>query len=237
MGKRAAVLLVVLLTLCTPGMAKVNAEEYQSFWLWSGIRPSSQMRNAQVVYLHQGEIVARQSHALFRRMGAPVSRLTFPKIWLTVRITTTDIPDSVWMRVITLLQRWKLAGNDVVGLQIDFDAATQKLNEYGDFLIKIRSALPNEYALGVTGLLDWAKTGSVATLNALPVDELVVQSYQGRSTVANYSAYLPALSQLTIPWKLGVVQNGLWDKEQECMLSQSRWFKGMVVFMLNSRSE
>jgi hypothetical protein len=31
----------------------------------------------------------------------------------------------------------------------------------------------------VTGLLDWAKTGDVATLNALPVDELVVQSYQG----------------------------------------------------------
>ncbi len=29
--------------------------------------------------------------------------------------------------------------------------------------------MPAEYALGVTGLPDWAKTGHLATLNALPI--------------------------------------------------------------------
>ncbi|CAK9884386.1 MAG: hypothetical protein XXXJIFNMEKO3_00771 [Candidatus Erwinia impunctatus] len=233
MGTKASLLLVTMLTLCLPALAKVNAEEYQEFWLWSGVRPSSEMRDAMVVYLHQGEIISRQGKVNFHRMGAPVSRLTFPKVWLTVRITTTDIPEAVWIRIMTLLSRWKSAGNNVVGLQIDFDAATQRLDEYGNFLIRLRLLLPNEYALGVTGLLDWAKTGSVSTLNTLPVDELVIQSYQGRSTVVNYRSYLPALSQLTIPWKMGIVQHGLWEKEQEKKLSQSPWFKGMVVFMLN----
>lgn len=191
------------------------------------------MRDARVVYLHQGEISSRQGSAVFTRMGAPVSRLTFQNIWLTIRITTTEIPDSAWQQIFILLQRWKYAGNNVIGLQIDFDAATQRLDEYSDFLTRLRSLLPHEYALGVTGLLDWAQTGNVATLNALPVDELVVQSYQGRHTVANYRAYLPALSGLTIPWKVGIVQHGIWDKEQESQFSQSPWFRGMVVFMLN----
>ena len=85
----------------------------------------------------------------------------------------------------------------------------------------------------MTGLLDWAKTGDIATLNALPVDELVVQSYQGRRTVANYQDYLPALTRLNIPFKLGLVQAGNWDRKTEAQLEQSRWYRGTVVFMLN----
>ena len=92
--------------------------------------------------------------------------------------------------------------------------------------------MPPEFALGVTGLLDWAKTGDVATLNALPVDELVVQSYQGRRTVTNYQAYLPALTRLRIPFKLGLVQNGVRDPQAEAQLSTSPWYRGTVVFML-----
>lgn len=233
MVKIATLLLVTLLFISLPTIAKVNAEDYQSFWLWSGVKSSAQMRHAQTVYLHQGEIFPLNGKVLFQRMGLPVSRLTFDNIWLTVRITTTDIPDSVWVRIITLLQRWQSAGNHVAGLQIDFDAATQKLDKYGEFLNHLRTILPAEYALGVTGLLDWAKTGSVATLNQLPVDELVIQTYQGKHTVTNYHAYLPALSQLTIPWKIGVVQHGIWDKKEEDKLQQSKWFKGTVVFLLN----
>ena len=192
------------------------------------------MRNALVVYLHQGEISPRHGQLIFQRMGAPVSHLTFPKIWVTVRITTTAIPESVWKRVVTQLDRSKAAGNDVIGLQIDFDAATQRLEDYGCFLTRLRSTLPLECALGFTGLLDWAQTGNVKTLNALPVDELVVQSYQGRRTITNYRSYLPGLSNLTIPWRVGVVQNGQWDKQQESTFTESPWFRGVVVFMLNS---
>ena len=85
----------------------------------------------------------------------------------------------------------------------------------------------------MTGLLDWAKTGDVTTLNALPVDELVVQSYQGRQTVANYQAYLPALARLRIPFKLGLLQNGRRDLRAEAQLEKSPWYRGTVVFMLN----
>jgi len=119
-------------------------------------------------------------------------------------------------------------------VQIDFDAATHRLDQYSLFLQRLRKVLPPEFSLGVTGLLDWAKTGNVATLNALPVDELVIQSYQGRQTVSRYADYLPALDGLRIPFRLGLVQHGQWNQQDEQRLLASPWYRGSVIFLLNS---
>lgn len=233
MGPRSQILLVIALfaALLTP--SAFAAEGSQAYWLWSGVRPTAALRDAKTVYLHQGDVVVLAGNAVFERKGLPVNRLTFPRIWLTVRFTTLDVPDALLLRLNRLLARWRDAGNTVVGLQIDFDAATHQLEDYAQFLRRVRQILPSQYALGVTGLLDWAKTGNVQTLNTLPVDELVVQSYQGRSTVDNYTAYLPALSGLHLPFKLGVVQNGQWDHDEERRIAASPWYRGTVLFMLN----
>lgn len=238
MGAKTQILLVGLLVtglFSSPVQARVNAEQHQAFWLWSGVKPGPALRQAQVVYLHQGELVTRSGRVVFERVGLPVSRLTFPRIWLTIRITTLDLPADALRRIILLLDRWEAAGNQVVGLQIDFDAATHRLNDYAAFLHEIRQQLPARYALGVTGLLDWAKTGDISTLNTLPIDEIVVQSYQGRHTVSDYSHYLPALSKLKIPFSIGLVQHGDWDNQYEKSLANSPWYRGTVVFMLRDK--
>lgn len=238
MGAKTQILLVGLLASIlfgAPAQARVNAEQHQAFWLWSGVKPGTELRQAQVVYLHQGELVTRGGQVVLERVGLPVSRLTFPRIWLTIRITTLDLPTDALRRIILLLNRWHAAGNHVVGLQIDFDAATHRLNDYAVFLRELRQQLPERYALGVTGLLDWAKTGDISTLNTLPIDEIVVQSYQGRNTVTHYSLYLPALSKLKIPFSIGLVQHGEWDKQYEKLLANSPWYRGTVVFMLREK--
>jgi hypothetical protein len=232
-GAKAQILLVTALLAGQAQAAEtVSASRHAAFWLWSGVKASDELRNAQTVYLHQGEVLTRSGQVVFQRLGLPVSRLTFPSIWLTVRFTTLEVPQAIPARLVRLMQRWQAAGNHVVGLQVDFDAATHQLADYARFLRELRQQLPPEFALGVTGLLDWAKTGEVATLNALPVDELVVQSYQGRHTVANYQAYLPALARLRIPFKLGLVQNGSREPQAEAQLNASPWYRGTVVFML-----
>ncbi|HBQ0420621.1 MULTISPECIES: DUF3142 domain-containing protein [Klebsiella] len=234
MGAKTQILLVIAL-LVGPVQAteRVDARQHSAFWLWSGVKAGDELRNAQTVYLHQGEVLKQAGEVVFQRLGLPVSRLTFPSIWLTVRFTTLDVPPTIVPRIVRLMQRWQTAGNQVVGLQIDFDAGTYQLADYARFLRQLRQQLPPEFALGVTGLLDWAKTGDIATLNALAVDELVVQSYQGRRTVAHYQDYLPALSRLRIPFKLGLVQNGSRDKLAETQLQRSPYYRGTVVFMLN----
>ncbi|SXC96753.1 DUF3142 domain-containing protein [Klebsiella quasipneumoniae] len=234
MGAKTQILLVIaLLVGYAQAAERVDVCQHSAFWLWSGVKASDELRNAQTVYLHQGEVFKQAGEVVFQRLGLPVSRLTFPSIWLTVRFTTLDVPPTIVPRIVRLMQRWQTAGNQVVGLQIDFDAGTYQLADYARFLRQLRQQLPPEFALGVTGLLDWAKTGDIATLNALAVDELVVQSYQGRRTVANYQDYLPALSRLRIPFKLGLVQNGRRDKLAETQLQRSPYYRGTVVFMLN----
>lgn len=82
-----------------------------------------------------------------------------------------------------------------------------------EFLKQLRQRLPSDYRLGITGLLDWssrADSGQVNQLRGL-VDELVVQTYQGRHTIENYSAYLPRVSKLNMPFKIGLIQGGNWD--------------------------
>lgn len=49
----------------------------------------------------------RAKGAEFQRLGLPVSRLTFPSIWLTVRFTTLDVPDAIPARIVRLMQRWQ----------------------------------------------------------------------------------------------------------------------------------
>ncbi len=234
MGAKNQILLVAALLAGEAQAAEiVTAHEHPAFWLWSGVKASDALKEAQTVYLHQGEVLARPNEVVFQRLGLPVSRLAFPSIWLTVRFTTLEVPPTIVPRIVRLMQRWQAAGNQVVGLQVDFDAATHQLADYARFLRTLRQQLPPEFALGVTGLLDWAKTGDVATLNSLAVDELVIQSYQGRHTVDNYQAYLPALARLRIPFKLGLVQNGQRDVQAEAQLRKSPWYRGTVVFMLN----
>lgn len=99
--------------------------------------------------------------------------------------------------------------------------------------------MPADTQLSVTGLLDWAETGDVGTLNRLGgvIDELVVQTYQGRSTVTRYAEYLPALMKLQIPFRLGLVQYGQWDELWQRRLAASAYYRGNVVFLVNPPPE
>ncbi len=63
------------------------------------------------------------------------------------------------------------------------------------FLSDLRRQLPAKYRLSITGLLDWSANGDPEKLAALGnmVDEIVVQTYQGRKTIPGYENYLARL--------------------------------------------
>ncbi|WP_227119041.1 hypothetical protein [Erwinia amylovora] len=53
----------------------------------------------------------------------------------------------------------------------------------------------------------------------------------------NYADDFPALARLRIPFRLGVVQHGLWPQQDEQRLVASPWYRGVVAFMLHSRQQ
>ena len=107
------------------------------------------------------------------------------------------------------------------------------MQEYIAFLTTLRQQLPEQYALSITGLLDWSNHTSPELVNQLAdvVDEVVIQTYQGSHTIPTYAAYLSRLANLKIPFKIGLVQHGEW--QTSAYLQQSAWFRGYVVFLLN----
>ncbi len=247
MGKTAQLLLVIVCLLLStlPATAavrlsetqaeQVEASRYRAYWLWAAVRPQQVLHRAETLYLHQGEFARRQGKSVFLRQGLPPSRLKVRQLWLSFRFSTLDTPAAAAQQMFRLRQSWIDAGNPATGIQIDFDARSYQLAYYVRFLQQLRRMLPKECGLSITGLLDWAKTGDINTLNRLHavVDELVVQTYQGRQTVPGYGDYLPALLHLRVPFRIGLVQQGHWDRRWEQRLAASRWYRGAVVFLVN----
>ncbi|WP_409159847.1 DUF3142 domain-containing protein [Pectobacterium sp. B2J-2] len=215
--------------------AIVDATRYQDFWLWAAVKPQPILHQAQTLYLHQGEVARRQGKVVFLRQGIPPSQLRVNRVWLAFRMTTLELSERHLNRMLKLREKWQRHGNQVVGIQIDFDAKSYQLAGYVAFLTQLRERLPEDCQLSITGLLDWSKTGDVSALNRLQgkLDEVVVQTYQGRSTITNYAEYLPALLKLALPFRVGLVQNGKWEPQWQKRLATSPYYRGEVVFLVN----
>jgi hypothetical protein len=222
---------------CPADAGVVKAEQYSSFWLWGGVQAQPVLAQAQTLYILQGHVVEKRrsnrSQVAVVAQGMTVARLKKGAVWLVYRADTLNWTPAVVQTLVGRLQQWRQSGNPVVGLQVDFDVKTRHLPEYVAFLKRLRAALPATYQLSITGLLDWSSNGDSEAINQLNrvVDEVVVQTYQGRTTIATCNRYLPALKRLALPFKIGLVQHGEWVADKT--LEASPWFRGYVVFLQN----
>jgi len=231
---RATVAALLLGSVASPAAAEsvVDAARHDAFWLWSGVRPQPALAGARRLYLLEGEVEARPVVRLIAGRAA-VPRVRGPEVWMVVRVATLRWPPAVYLQVLAALDRWRAAGNHVVGLQIDFDARTRHLGDYARFLADLRHRLPPDCRLGTTGLLDWSSNGDPAGLAVLAgvVDELVLQIYQGRHVIPGYAGYLARLDRLRIPFRIGLLQGGEWRAPPT--LKTNTFFRGYVVFLRN----
>lgn len=208
----------------------VNPRDYSAYYVWPGVRPPEGAQ-PKVLYLLDGE-VRRGGAARFVRLRPGTPRLPGKTVWLVVRIDRLDLTDAAWTAILADLARWQEAGNTVAGLQIDFDAATNGIGNYARFLDQVRHRLPTKWRLSITGLMDWSAHGDPQALAALGgvIDEVVVQTYQGRTTIPGYEAYFARMENFPIPFRVALVDGGAW--QAPAMLARQKQFRGYVVFLL-----
>lgn len=242
------ILSIVLCSTCSPAQSQhaqenrakaqlhVDAADYSSFWIWGNISSSAYLQKASELYILQGEMNWNSAlkRSEFIHQGIQVLNKPQQKIWLVIRSHHLNWSDENIRHVLQRLARWEKNGNQIQGLQIDFDAKTQNIHLYAVFLEKIRKQLPKKYRLSITGLMDWTNVQDQQTLKLLAqnIDEIAIQTYQGNHTIKNYTLYLNKVSKLKLPYKIGLVQNGLWQAPAH--LAQDPYFKGYVVFLLRS---
>ena len=231
-GRLLACCIAFHCTFAGAGAVPVRAENYHAFWLWAGVQPQPALKHAEEIYLLAGEVRGRPRREIISQRSA-TPHVAGSKIWIVYRAQTVDWSGPILTEVLRHVESWRRAGNDVIGLQIDFDAGTKHLERYAEFLRALRANLPSRYRLGVTGLLDWSANGPQG-LRALSgvVDEVILQIYQGRHVIPGYAGYLAKLNAFSIPFKIGLLQGGEW--QAPAGLEQNSLFKGYVVFLLNS---
>ncbi len=226
----AAVLFLAACGKAAP--ARVDARDYDAFWLWAGVVPQPVLDRAKTLYILAAEVKGGPV-ARYVSLRPSVPRVGHARVWIVYRVDNLAWQRDVPERIARDIALWRGAGNDIAGVQIDFDAATRGLPGYAQFLRTFRKSLPPGTGLSVTGLLDWSSGGNSPALNALAgtVDEVVLQTYQGRHTIENYEAYMAQLSKLRVPFRIGLVQNGTWTVPAG--IGDNPNFRGYVVFLVN----
>lgn len=207
------------------------AEDYDAFFLWAGVEPPAAIAYAETAYILSGE-VRRDDPARLHSLRAVPRLGDEVQVWLTVRTDRLDWDEAIYERVLSDLARWSRS-NNVVGLQLDYDAPTGELAGYAEFLTRLRARLPERYQLSATGLLDWSSQGDPAALAAMgeAIDEVVVQTYRGTRTVPDFQEYTASLIDLPLIYRVGLVQNGDWRAPEG--LESDPEFRGYVVFLVN----
>ena len=240
-GLACATLAAVALTLAGCGQqattapapaSTVAAQDYRAFYLWSGVRPPPAMQRAEAVYLLWGEVRRHDpSHAIALRRTPPLARAG--ETWLVVRAERLDWGEGAYADVLAALRRWQ-ASNPITGVQVDFDSSTGGLGNYAAFLRGFRTRLPAGVKLSATGLMDWPAHASDADLAAMvgTLDEIVIQTYQHRTTLPDYGKYLAQTGRLHLPYRVALVEGGTWQAPPH--LARDRNFRGYVVFLLPS---
>jgi len=221
-------LLLALLAAEPVQAEQVRPEDYKAFWLWSGVKPKPALEQAGEVFLLAGEVKA--TGVVSQRGAAP--HLKSGKLWVVYRVQTLDWPPGALINILSHVEQWRAAGNDIAGLQIDFDSGTRDLARYAVFLKDVRAQLPPGLKFGVTGLLDWGVHGDMAALSGA-VDEVILQIYQGRHVIPGYQTYLTRLQKLDVPFRIGLLDGGDWQAPAN--LATDPMFRGYVVFLVNGR--
>lgn len=210
--------------------APVDPRAYHAFFLWPGVTPPDWLDSAREVYLLAGEVRDQPGSPFHPLRATPHG--SGPGLWLVVRVERLDWSEAIHREVLHTLALWETAGNRILGLQIDFDSATRGLASYARFLADLRRRLPRRWKLSITGLMDWSAGGDPAALRQLAgcVDDIVVQTYQGRHTIPGYERYLASLGRLDMPYRVGLVEGGTWHAPEG--LEADPRFGGYVVFLL-----
>ena len=230
---------IFALTACKPNQSAqaseyINANSYDSFWIWGNIKSAPYLSQAKELYILQGNIHLDQNtkQSVLTVQGIAPINMPHQKIWLVYRNHHLNWNNNEFNNILKRIKRWENMGSNIEGIQIDFDAQTKNLHDYALFLTQLRSQLPQKYKLSITGLMDWTNLQNTKTLQLFrnSIDEIAIQTYQGSTTIPHYRAYLSKISALNLPFKIGLVQHGQWDRNID--FKDNPYFKGYIVFLL-----
>jgi len=228
---RYALLIILFLSLTA---SEVPPPPPVSYWLWAGLTEADLPPNTTTpLYIWQGTITQQGAALRYERKGLFPYPLLRAPVFLVFRLEGEKAdPERLYKIFEKTADLWQRHGVTIRGLQLDFDSPTGKLLTYGNYLNTVRTALPNNYKLSVTGLGDWVLSGDPAALHRITQasDEIVFQLYQGRESFPEIPLYVERLRKADFPFRIGLLTNTKQEK-RIAALEANPYYRGIVYFL------
>jgi len=101
----AAALVALALAACQPAERRVDAGDYDAFWLWAGVTPQPVLQRAKTIYILQGEIRGVENPSMVSlRPGTPAVR--HADIWVVYRVETLNWGKDIVPLIRNDIARW-----------------------------------------------------------------------------------------------------------------------------------
>ena len=166
-----------------------SAKWTTGFWLWEGASPAASWSGEplDLLFVQVGSIKKNLASAYSREGWQVYGNLpdelpAAKEYWLVFRFDQQGVPDlqvvSLIARELQILQAEALRRHiKVAGVQLDIDSPTASLSQYASFLHEVRKAIPQDFQISITALLDWFRNGTAISEVIKEVDEFVPQFY------------------------------------------------------------
>jgi hypothetical protein len=157
------------------------------FWFWNGSSAKIVLpETLDVLFLQAGTIRKdrdRQANEFWNAFGDLPNQLPAAReYWLVFRFDNQGVPDLQAAPILAgqlyqLRESARQRHINVVGVQLDIDSPTGALSRYAAFLRAVRKAMPPDFQISITALLDWFRESTAIAGVIQETDEFVPQFY------------------------------------------------------------
>jgi len=100
-----------LLIISNPKAQIVEANKYDRYWLWAGIKSQSILTNAKTIYILDAQIEEKNNGPRLVSQRSATPRTKNVDIWIVYRVETLDWQPQIYNQINSHISKWKNAGN------------------------------------------------------------------------------------------------------------------------------
>jgi len=209
------------------------------YWLWAGQSPALAKYHPDVLYVQTrgrrwpADLPGAERYIVVRRIEPSDRGLTRLAALALIEDYNALVADAPNVRI--------------DGLQIDYDAPTNRLSDYGGFLQEVRRGLPPTARLSVTALLDWFGPRTDIAVVLRHVDGFVPQFYDvglerapaGIAMPIDAAKWAPIFDAYRVPYQIGISSFGRIARRRVDAAGRSdiRYFRDVSPMALATRRQ
>lgn len=211
--------LLFLILVC----AKQYFNESTSYWVWR-YSDLSQLTEGSDLIIYQGNITKDWE---YEGIGVQPQPLEFKEISILFRMYTLGSVEDFLSLYRSKVREWNYFDVEVVGLEIDYDSPSSMLDEYKNWLKKLRVKIDTRLSVTSLSTYIWDNPLGLKRLSS-EVDFISMQLYQGYDPHEQHKEVIDWMNSNKVSHRVGVTRSVMFEDTGGLCL---QYCSGINVFL------